>query len=162
MLISVVHEATWGHNDVHVPCCHSGPCCAWLCSPTTSRVHADVCSLCYYLRPSWCPWSGLQPESVCWCPWVELPLRAVIVSLVCAVTTDYVDVCGLFCLWRPCWGQWYLLIPKNMWMSRVHFVTGTMCKSKHYPCCCLLIVKVKKALWQWYWWLQTNSWEGGP
>lgn len=87
---------------------------------------------------------------LCWCSWPMLPVRTLQMSMVYAATQGDVDVCGQCCwlgsylgLWSYCkhshvdmsyfhqspfWGPWHMLMPKTMWMSMIHALTG--CKGQ--------------------------------
>lgn len=49
-----------------------------------------------------------------WCLWPMSPLRAIQLSMVCAIAWSHIDVCGLCCHWVLYWSEWHVLPPKAM------------------------------------------------
>lgn len=72
----------------------------------TTEGHMDALGLCCHLKP-------------CWCLWPVLPLRDMMVSMVCAVPIGH----------GPCGYPWSVLPLEAMGMSVVHAVTRDHVKS---------------------------------
>ena len=67
-----------------------------------------VHGLCCCLNPYWCPWPVLWP------------LRAMMVSVVCALAEGCVHVCGLYWHQRPCEYPRSTLSPETVRKSMIH------------------------------------------
>lgn len=175
MLMCVTSSDAWGHGGVH--------------GSATARPHVDICDLCCYLKPCWCPWSMLPPKAML-TPMVCVATRDHIevygpcwywMSTVCARAGGHIDVHGSCYHWRPCRSPWSVLLPEVMLVSVACAATES-----HDGVCglcwrqgmnwCLWYVLPPKIMWksmicvagackgkwislQWYWWLQPQCWE---
>ena len=114
-----------------------------------TRVHDDVCGLCYCLRPFWWLWYVLTP-------------RAMLMSVICAAAGSCIDVhrpclcCkSYWSLWsiadtgNPCWS-----LEEVMWLSMIQTADGCygpwsfFCSSINN---CKVIIeneRISKLLWQ--------------
>lgn len=137
-MMCMVCTDTWGHVDIHDLCCCLGP----VLDPPVARSNVDVDGPCYHRRPSR---SHADVHGPCyhqkpyWCVWPRLPS----------------DVCGPCYNWWS-WGcLWSALPPKTMLMSLAHPANWN-----HVSPWSMLPVTIKRKFHlQWYWCLQTNSWE---
>ena len=139
-----------GPYFVHGPCYNPRPCgCLWSVPlPEHMFMYLD----CPITRDMfmWVTWKA-QPRP-CWCPWVRLTVLLTMAHVVhwrlwwclCPMSCQKAMLMSWSntCHWRPLWGTWHILIPDNLQMFMI-----------------LLIVKDKDTTSQWYWWVQTHSWE---
>lgn len=138
----------------------------------------DVHGLYWHLRPCWYPWSVLLPRTMLvslillllGAMWMlmarvttEGQVEVMLMSMGHATTRSHIDVYGLGCpdVCGPCynwwsWGcLWSALPPKTMLMSLAHPANWN-----HVSPWSMLPVTIKRKFHlQWYWCLQTNSWE---
>lgn len=134
-LIPLVHVTTKGHVNVCDLCCHQGPWLSvvllqlgtmlMLMANVTIKGHVDIRVPCCCLKPCWCEWPALPPETR-WCLCYVLMPRAIMVSVIpCAVFEWCVDILVLYCHWRSFFGKYWCLRPcGTLWSMLLLIVKG--------------------------------------
>ena len=93
MLMSVIHAADRGHVDV----CGPGAIVISVIHATGGE-HVDVHGPCCHLKPYWCLWTGLPPETML----MSVVHAVTKTMLIFADAEGQVDIHDLYYCWRPC------------------------------------------------------------